>query len=167
VGGFAPIWHTTFLQAATDDGRTDGLIHAADRGGTGMTAKEVPKMPLAEPPLRDSRFGQAGDAGGAGNSASASTQRGPSMNESKASIGHGHRRWFGLIFPLPMVPIATRAAGENYDVVLGFALTPACTLRSCFASARHLSPGTDDTRCGMIGRSRYCWVGLALVGCWH
>jgi hypothetical protein len=123
VGGFAPIWHTTFLQAAMDDGRTDGLIHAAGRAGTGMTAKEVPKMPLAEPPLRDSRFGQAGDAGGADNSASAWTQRGLSMNESKAGIGHGHRRWFGLIFPLPMVPTATRAAGENYDVAVGFALT--------------------------------------------
>jgi hypothetical protein len=30
-----------------DGGRTDGLIQAAGRAGTGMTAKEVPKMPLA------------------------------------------------------------------------------------------------------------------------
>jgi hypothetical protein len=70
VGGFAPIWHTTFLQAAMD----------------------------------------------------ASTQGGPSMNESKAGIGHSQRRWFGLILPLPMVPTATQAAGEHYDVAVGFAL---------------------------------------------
>jgi ATP-dependent DNA ligase len=49
----------------TDDGR----LHYAGRAGTGMTEKElkrlaavlaplqVPKMPLAEPPPRDSRFG--------------------------------------------------------------------------------------------------------------
>jgi ATP-dependent DNA ligase len=49
----------------TDDGR----LHYAGRAGTGMTDKElkrlagvlaplqVPKMPLAEPPPRDSRFG--------------------------------------------------------------------------------------------------------------
>jgi bifunctional non-homologous end joining protein LigD len=47
----------------------DGRLHYAGRAGTGMTAKElkrlagvlaplqVPKMPLAEPPPRDSRFG--------------------------------------------------------------------------------------------------------------
>ena len=79
-------------------------------------------MPLAEAPLRGSRFGQAGNAGGADKSASASTQSGPSMNESKAGIGHGQRRWFGLILPLPMVPTATQAAGEHYDVAVGFAL---------------------------------------------
>src|SRR5712691_4431348 len=49
----------------TDDGR----LHYAGRAGTGMTAKElkrlagvleplqVPRMPLAQPPPRDSRFG--------------------------------------------------------------------------------------------------------------
>ena len=47
----------------------DGRLHYAGRAGTGMTGKElkrlagvlaplrVPKMPLAEPPPRDSRFG--------------------------------------------------------------------------------------------------------------
>ena len=44
------------------------------------------------------------------------------MNESETGIGRGQRRWFGLIFPLPVVPTATQAAGENYDVAVGFAL---------------------------------------------
>ena len=47
----------------------DGRLHYAGRAGTGMNEKElkrlagvlallqVPKMPLAEPPPRDSRFG--------------------------------------------------------------------------------------------------------------
>jgi ATP-dependent DNA ligase len=47
----------------------DGPVHYAGRAGTGITVKElkrlasvlaplqVPKMPLAEPPPRDSRFG--------------------------------------------------------------------------------------------------------------
>jgi DNA ligase D-like protein (predicted ligase) len=47
----------------------DGLLHYAGRAGTGLTGKElkrlasvlaplrIPKMPLAEPPPRDSRFG--------------------------------------------------------------------------------------------------------------
>ena len=50
-------------------GYEDGRLHYAGRAGTGITAKElkrlagvlvalqVPKMPLAEPPPRDSRFG--------------------------------------------------------------------------------------------------------------
>jgi bifunctional non-homologous end joining protein LigD len=49
--------------------RVDGRLHYAGRAGTGLTAKElkrlagvlaplqVAKMPLAEPPPRDSRFG--------------------------------------------------------------------------------------------------------------
>ena len=106
-----------------DGGRTDGLIHAAGRAGTGADASpRCRRCHWHEAPLRGSRFGQAGNAGGADKSASASTQRGPSMNELKAGIGHGQRRWFGLILPLPMVPTATQAAGEHYDVAVGFAL---------------------------------------------
>jgi hypothetical protein len=44
------------------------------------------------------------------------------MNEREAGIRGGQRRWFGLIFPLPVVPTAAQAAGENYDVAVGFAL---------------------------------------------
>jgi len=44
------------------------------------------------------------------------------MNEWKAGIRRHRRRWFGLILPLPVVPIAAQAGGENYDVAVGFAL---------------------------------------------
>ena len=54
VGGFAPIRHTTFLQAAMDDGRTDGLILAAGRGrhrhdGQGAKALTQALLPSAGP----------------------------------------------------------------------------------------------------------------------
>jgi hypothetical protein len=125
-------------------------------------------LPVAGLALRGAAKGQAGNAGSADNSASASTQRGPSMNGSETGIGRCQRRWFGLTFPLPVVPTATQAAGENDDVAVGFALALCLYLAFMFTSSRHLSPGTDDTpRCGMIGRSLSCWAGLALVGCWH
>ncbi len=79
-------------------------------------------LPVAGLASQGAAEGQAGNAGSADNSASASTQRGPSINESETGIGRCQRRWFGLIFPLPVVPAATQAAGENYHVAVGFAL---------------------------------------------
>jgi hypothetical protein len=225
VGGFAPIWHTTLLKAAMDDGRTDGLIHSAGRGaGTGMTAKELKRLaqvltPLpgaddatGEPPPRDSRFGlrlklsgvhwvrpevvvvvdvtyftwtednlpvaglasqgaadgQAGNAGSADNSASASTQRGPSMNESETGIGRCQRRWFGIIFLLPVVPTATQAARENDDVGGRFRLGPLPV--SCvhvYVIPALIVWDRRHPRCGMIWAFTLLLGWTALVGCWH
>ena len=67
------------------------------------------------------------------------------MNESETGIGRCQRRWFGIIFLLPVVPTATQAARENDDVAVGFALAHCLYLAFMLTSSRHLSSGTDDT----------------------
>ena len=90
------------------------------------------------------------------------------MNARDAGIGRGQRRWFGLIFPLPAVPTAAQAAGENYDVAVGFALALCLYLALMFYVIPALIAwDRRHPAAGMIWAFTCCWAGLALVGYWR